>query len=127
MPVARMISPKRGVIRLPWHVENDNPNCAGFAVVKDADGSVEGCHDTEADAQAQVEALYANEPARSAAALPPDGPPCYGVICVEGIPTAEYPRRVFAPGAFTWANPPLSLKWQPAEAVEHDGSVVVAR
>jgi hypothetical protein len=38
--------------------------CGGskpYAVVKDDDGSVEGCHETRAKAQAQVRALYASE------------------------------------------------------------------
>lgn len=48
---------------MPYHVENDNPDCTGFAVVKDADGEVMGCHDTEAEALDQIAALYANEAA----------------------------------------------------------------
>jgi len=48
---------------MPWHVESNNPECEGFAVVKDSDGSVAGCHDTEADALDQLAALYANEAA----------------------------------------------------------------
>ena len=47
---------------MPWHIEDDNPDCAGFAVVKDADGSIAGCHDTKDDADQQMAALYANEP-----------------------------------------------------------------
>jgi HK97 family phage major capsid protein/HK97 family phage prohead protease len=46
---------------VPWHIESDNPNCSGFAVVKDADGEVEGCHETKADAEKQLAALYASE------------------------------------------------------------------
>jgi hypothetical protein len=43
---------------MPWHiVKRDDQWC----VVKDDDGSNEGCHDTEAEAQAQMRALYANE------------------------------------------------------------------
>lgn len=49
---------------MPWHVVEDHADCpAGkpWAVVKDADGSVAGCHASEADADAQVAALYAAE------------------------------------------------------------------
>jgi hypothetical protein len=47
---------------MPWHIEADNPDCAGWAVVKDDDGSIAGCHDSEQMAQDQMAALYANEP-----------------------------------------------------------------
>jgi len=46
---------------MPWHIETDNPGCNGYAVVKDEDGEVEGCHRTQAQAQRQVDALYASE------------------------------------------------------------------
>jgi HK97 family phage prohead protease len=46
---------------MPWHIENDNPKCNGWAVVKDDDGEIEGCHLTEAAALAQMAALYASE------------------------------------------------------------------
>jgi len=47
---------------MPWHVSSDHEECSGYAVVKDSDGSVAGCHDTKAKAEAQLKALYANEP-----------------------------------------------------------------
>jgi HK97 family phage prohead protease len=47
---------------MPWHIETDNPECAGgFAVVKDDDGAVVGCHDTEQSAQDQLTALNISE------------------------------------------------------------------
>lgn len=46
---------------MPWHVESDNPECEGFAVVKDDDGAIEGCHATEEAANDQLAALYAAE------------------------------------------------------------------
>lgn len=48
---------------VPWHVARGH-GCSGgkpWAVVKDATGEVEGCHATEADANDQLAALYANE------------------------------------------------------------------
>jgi|MudIll2142460700_1097286.scaffolds.fasta_scaffold2990212_2 hypothetical protein len=51
---------------MPWAIHNDNPECDGWAVVVANDGAtandgkVVGCHDTEAKAEAQRRALYAN-------------------------------------------------------------------
>lgn len=42
---------------MPWHIEDDSPYCEGFAVVKDEDGEVEGCHRTQAQAEAHLAAL----------------------------------------------------------------------
>lgn len=127
---------------MPWHVEQDHPECpGGWAVVADADKTVAGCHDTEADAVAQVEALYLSEPDMAVdgvvvepaglpipdAPLPAGGTPWSGVLVVEGTPTGDDPRRIFAPGSLTWAAPPLALKWQPEEDEGHDGAVIVGR
>jgi len=46
---------------VPWHLSHNHPECDGWAVVKDSDDSVAGCHKTKAEAQAQLAALYANE------------------------------------------------------------------
>lgn len=101
-------------------------------MVKDDDSTVEGCHESEAEALEQVEALYAQEPelAADTGADPHAGMdevPAYGVLVVEGVETGDTPRREFAPGSLTWADPPLSFKWQPAEDEGHSGSVVVGR
>ena len=42
---------------MPWHIETDNPDCSGYAVVKDADGEVEGCHRTREQAERQLAVL----------------------------------------------------------------------
>lgn len=42
---------------MPWHIEDDHPECQGYAVVKDEDGEVEGCHRTRTQAEAQLAAL----------------------------------------------------------------------
>lgn len=50
---------------VPWHVARNSSKCPSskpYAVVKDADGSVAGCHATEASANDQLRALYASEP-----------------------------------------------------------------
>lgn len=50
---------------MPWHKTQNDPRCEGWAVVKDDDDALEGCHDTEASADAQLAALYASEEDRS--------------------------------------------------------------
>ena len=55
---------------MPWHIETANPDCrSGYAVVKDDDGSVEGCHRTRREALAQLAALNIAEAERAAAAV----------------------------------------------------------
>jgi HK97 family phage prohead protease len=50
---------------MPWHVGTAKscPASKPYAVVKDSDGSVAGCHPTRERARRQLAALYANEPA----------------------------------------------------------------
>ena len=51
---------------MPWHIETTNPDCrSGYAVVKDDDGSVEGCHRTRREALAQLAALNIAEADRA--------------------------------------------------------------
>ena len=53
---------------MPWHIETDNADCtAGYAVVKDATGEIEGCHRTRREALAQLAALNIAEENRAAA------------------------------------------------------------
>lgn len=50
---------------VPWHKVQDSADCPSdkpWAVVKDGTGEVEGCHASEADADDQLAALYANDP-----------------------------------------------------------------
>jgi hypothetical protein len=46
---------------MPWHISNKKEGCSGYAVVKDDDGEIVGCHKTEEDAKNQLAALYASE------------------------------------------------------------------
>lgn len=48
---------------MPWHIAESSecPASKPWACIKDADGTVEGCHATKAAAQAQMAALYAAE------------------------------------------------------------------
>ena len=50
---------------MPWHVTNKAKGCSGYAVVKDDNGEVVGCHPNEKDAVAQLRALYASETNKS--------------------------------------------------------------
>jgi hypothetical protein len=42
---------------MPWHIEANNPGCSGYAVVKDENGEIEGCHRTRGQAERQLAAL----------------------------------------------------------------------
>lgn len=42
---------------MPWEIQENNPACRGFAVVKTSDGEVEGCHRSRAQAERQIAAL----------------------------------------------------------------------
>jgi HK97 family phage prohead protease/HK97 family phage major capsid protein len=53
---------------MPWHIETENPECSGFAVVKHDDGTVEGCHRDIDAALEQLAALYVSEYSVDAAA-----------------------------------------------------------
>lgn len=55
---------------MPWHIEADNPDCDGYAVVKDGTSEVEGCHRTRSQAERQLAALYAAEPEARAVGVP---------------------------------------------------------
>ena len=55
---------------MPWHIDDDHADCSGYAVIKDSDGSVAGCHETRDEAEAQLAALYADEPAARTVAEP---------------------------------------------------------
>lgn len=52
---------------MPWHKVHNHSECGEgeWAVVKDSDGSVAGCHGSEAEADNQLSALYANSPEAS--------------------------------------------------------------
>ena len=47
---------------MPYHIgAKGSYGCQGFPVVKDSDGTVMGCHETQEDAKGQLAAVYANE------------------------------------------------------------------
>lgn len=94
---------------MPWSIVEGDERCdAGeFAVVKDEDLELEGCHATREDAEAQIAALNAAEAADEADEVPDAAAlstrntlPWSGVLVVEGVPTGD--GRQFATGALTW-------------------------
>lgn len=99
---------------MPWSIVEGDERCdAGeFAVVKDDDLELEGCHTSREDAQAQIEALNAAEdededgapvPPEASAAMPAtmrNTVPWSGVLVVEGTPTGD--GRQFATRSLTW-------------------------
>lgn len=46
---------------MPWNIVEDHPECSGYAVVKEDGGELVGCHETRAEAEAHVAAMYASE------------------------------------------------------------------
>jgi hypothetical protein len=116
---------------MPWRVETGNAECAEgqYAVVKEADGDVEGCHDTEEAAQAQLAALYASE-AEPGAPTARNVATWSGVIVVEGAPA--YDGQEYAPGALTWPELgatesleiPLGWKYERAHGGVDNGNTV---
>lgn len=46
---------------MPWQIKHGSSGCKGYAVVKESDGSLVGCHPTKTAAMAHMKALYASE------------------------------------------------------------------
>lgn len=84
---------------MPWHIVADHADCGAgqYAVVKDADGEVEGCHDSEEAAQSQMAALYASE---DSASTNRRYVPVSGEIVVGNRKTGD--RRQFDTDTLTW-------------------------
>lgn len=109
---------------VPYSIVSDHPDCGAdtpWAVTKDADNELMGCHATEADAEEQRRALYAED-----GDMPDDmqrrrrddeddmdytgqTAPWRGPLAVEGKVTGD--GREFAPEALTWADLPVPLRW----------------
>lgn len=45
---------------MPWKI-GTHESCGGYAVIKESDGTLAGCHETEAEAKKHLAALYASE------------------------------------------------------------------
>jgi hypothetical protein len=46
---------------MPWQIKHGASGCKGYAVVKQSDGKLVGCHPTKSAANAHLSALYASE------------------------------------------------------------------
>jgi hypothetical protein len=46
---------------MPWEIKQDHSGCSGYAVIKQPDGELEGCHADRDAAVSQMRALYASE------------------------------------------------------------------
>jgi hypothetical protein len=46
---------------MPWNIRQNYGTCSGYAVVKESDGSIAGCHETREKAVRQIAALEASE------------------------------------------------------------------
>lgn len=105
---------------VPYRIEQGHPDCGAdtpWAVVNEGDNELEGCHASEAEAQAQIDALTAEEgdgppkemPDHESMDYTGQTAPWEGVLAVEGIVTGD--GREFAPDALTWADLPVPLRW----------------
>ncbi len=79
---------------MPWHVEQNRPDCDGWAVVKDDDGTLAGCHPTEQAAAEQMQALYVNEPDMAVADCPPGQHKMPDGTCMPDMAMAAEPMTV---------------------------------
>jgi hypothetical protein len=94
---------------VPYEVIQNHDECpddSSWGVVKIADGELMGCHATEAEAQDQIAALYAEEEGEMSSS---STAPWRGPLAVEGTVTGD--GREFAEGALTWADLPIPLRW----------------
>lgn len=102
---------------MPWHVVKSVSKCSAskpWAVIKNQDGSVAGCHETKADALKQLAALYANESSESAMALP------ISTMLIRDVPfrlsqdsaEPEGDGRTFEGYAAVWDSPTEIDSWE---------------
>lgn len=108
-------------VPMPWHKSNNREDCDGWAVIKDDTDEVVGCHDTEEEADAQLAALFAQEPDSLASLV--DGPEWEGILAVEGIESGD--GREFAANSLTWEHLPIVLQWEKEGTHGGDHSVTV--
>jgi hypothetical protein len=84
---------------MPWHIQQGGGTCGSseYAVIKDSDGSTAGCHPTKAEAEAQMAALYANEPSMNAQHAAQLRAQAAKSGQLEAIPAAKGRRLPFKP------------------------------
>lgn len=103
---------------MPWHKVKGHSACPDgqWAVVKDSDGEVEGCHASEKAADKQLAALYASE---NKASLRFAGP-----AILEGEENPSGDGRAMEHGALYWDDVlPIALVWDREEG-DHSAMTV---
>lgn len=76
---------------MPYSVATDRTDCSGFAVVKDEDAKLMGCHKTRAAATRQIAALYASEGASMEKATKTDDGEEYPAEAYAYVPDPDKP------------------------------------
>jgi HK97 family phage prohead protease len=103
---------------MPYHAAKSAtcPVSKPWACVKNADGKVMGCHPTKAAAQAQVAALYANEPGGSSMA---SNPKPYGNVTYADPKNGKYPidTAAHAKAALSYISMPKNAAKYPLNGV----------
>ncbi|WP_328436886.1 hypothetical protein OHA71_06410 [Streptomyces sp. NBC_00444] len=116
---------------VPYRIEQGHPDCGAetpWAVVKEGDDELMGCHETEAAALEQQAALYAEEgdeePGDDGDDMDYAGKtaPWRGPLAIEGQVTGD--GREFAPEALTWAELPVPLRWNKEDSHGGDPKTV---
>lgn len=112
---------------MPWHVVANHSGCPTsrpFAVVKDSDGSVSGCHPTRDAANSQLAALYASEPAMTGSADCGCGGhnvPSFQAAATEPFDT-PYPVPPYPPAEW-FLEPPDWLTTDKKMSIDDEGRV----
>lgn len=127
-----IVASVNGVTAMPYHV-GTSAECGisePYAVIKDDNGEVMGCHDTKDKAEAQIAAIHASEGSSAntqlnTASLSGGGTAWSGILVVEGVETGD--GREFEPNSLGWGTPPYPLSWQRQSSDGHMGSVIVGR
>lgn len=101
-----------------YRTMQDHPDCGAdtpWAVV-DEEGELQGCYATQEEADAACEGMRDDDDGANDDTTKPDDmdyagdtAPWEGPLAVEGIVTGD--GREFAPGALSWAELPVPLRW----------------
>src|SRR5690554_5891140 len=103
-----------------YRTVQDHPDCGADTpwAVTDDEGELQGCYATQAEADAACAGMADDSDSNDdPAGMPDEGgmdyagdtAPWEGPLAVEGIVTGD--GREFAPGALTWADLPIPLRW----------------
>lgn len=93
---------------MPWTVQKQDDQ---FCIVADDSGETVACHDTQAEATAQLRALYASEPKAAVEPVEPESPNADTKLAVEGDGDAvtEALSKVKNPLGVLWMQPAVPI------------------